>query len=330
MFDLDYPEIKFATRAVRTASLLVKEIQLNLAQPALTKDDRSPVTIADFASQALVGKLFQEQYPDVPLVAEENASILKTPEETLTLRKIVSFIRNLFPAANEQQVCNWIDQGTASPASKYWTLDPIDGTKGFLRGDQYVVALAMVEDGEVQIGLLGCPNLSTDGSLDLGGLGSIVIAQRGRGCWVLPMQTEGPLRRLQVSTRSEFAQARILRSFEAAHTNVSQVDQFAEKLGITAEALRLDSQAKYALLANGQGEILLRLLSPGRRDYREKIWDQAAGLIILEEAGGRITDLDGKKLDFTQGRTLAVNRGVFASNGLLHDRGLEMLKELGI
>ena len=330
MLDLNHPEIKFAFKAVRTASLLVKDIQLNLAQPALTKDDRSPVTVADFASQALVGKLFQEQYPDVPLVAEENASILKTPEETLTLRKIVTFVRNLFPSTTEQQVCNWIDQGTASPGSKYWTLDPIDGTKGFLRGDQYVVALAMVENGEAQIGLLGCPNLAQDGSPDFSGSGSIVIAQKGQGCWILPMQGEGIPQRLQVSSQADITQARLLRSFEAAHTNVSQVDQFAEKLSITAEPLRMDSQAKYVMLASGQGEMLLRLLSPGRKDYREKVWDQAAGSIILEEAGGRITDLDGKKLDFTQGRTLAANRGVFASNGLLHGRALEMIKNLGI
>ena len=48
---------------------------------------------------------------------------------------------------------------------RYWTLDPIDGTKGFLRGDQYAVALGLIDDGEVILGVLGCPNLpNSDGS----------------------------------------------------------------------------------------------------------------------------------------------------------------------
>ena len=74
---------------------------------------------------------------------------------------------------------------------------------------------------------------------------------------------------------------------------------------------------------------LLRLLSSRQPDYRECIWDQAAGAIVVEEAGGRITDLRGRPLDFGQGRTLAANRGVCASNGRLHDAALEALAAIG-
>ncbi len=88
----------------------------------------------------------------------------------------------------------------------------------------------------------------------------------------------------------------------------------------------MDSQAKYAVLAAGEGDVLLRLISPSRPDYREKIWDQAAGSIVIEEAGGRITDLDGKPLDFSHGRTLAKNRGILATNGHLHDAVLARLR----
>ena len=94
-------------------------------------------------------------------------------------------------------------------------------------------------------------------------------------------------------------------------------------LGVEAEPVRMDSQAKYAVLAAGHGELYLRLLSPSRLDYREKIWDQAAGSIVIEEAGGKVTDLDGKPLDFTQGRTLAKNRGICGSNGVLHQAATE-------
>jgi 3'(2'), 5'-bisphosphate nucleotidase len=73
----------------------------------------------------------------------------------------------------------------------------------------------------------------------------------------------------------------------------------------------------------------VRLISPRRPDYREKIWDQAAGSIVITEAGGRITDLDGQPLDFSQGRTLAANRGILATNGHLHDALLAGLRTIG-
>jgi 3'(2'), 5'-bisphosphate nucleotidase len=91
----------------------------------------------------------------------------------------------------------------------------------------------------------------------------------------------------------------------------------------------MDSQAKYAILASGKGDLIIRLLSPEQPDYREKIWDQAAGSIIIEEAGGRVTDLDGNPFDFTTGRSLLNNRGVVASNGAYHPLALQTLKELG-
>jgi 3'(2'), 5'-bisphosphate nucleotidase len=101
-------------------------------------------------------------------------------------------------------------------------------------------------------------------------------------------------------------------------------------LSSQSEPVRIDSQVKYALLAAGGGEIYLRLLSPDKPNYREMIWDQAAGSVIVEEAGGKVTDLDGKDLDFSLGRTLEKNRGICASNGLLHCNILEVLQELDV
>ena len=123
--------------------------------------------------------------------------------------------------------------------------------------------------------------------------------------------------------------ARLLRSFESGHTNVSQIDLFQQALGVQAAPVLMDSQAKYALLAAGEGDLLLRLLSSSKPDYREKIWDQSAGSLVLEEAGGRITDLDGRNLDFTRGRSLSANRGILASNGIFHAQALAALRHLG-
>ncbi len=320
MLNTKAPEIKFAMNAVRQASALVQLVQAEMVSSAITKDDRSPVTVADFAAQALVGKLLDDAFPMDPLIGEEHSAVLQTPEEKATLERITEFVNRFVDDANPEAVCHWIDRGSADSGERYWTLDPIDGTKGFLRGDQYAVAFALVEDGQVQLGVLGCPNLE---NLNL------IVAGRGQGAWAIPLDAQSDFRQLAVSTRSDATQARLMRSYESGHTNIGQIDFFADALNVQAEPVRMDSQAKYAVLAAGQGEIYLRLLSPSRRDYREKIWDQAAGSIVVEEAGGRVTDLDGKPLDFAKGRTLAVNRGICATNGHLHEAALAALKETG-
>jgi 3'(2'), 5'-bisphosphate nucleotidase len=326
----DNPEVIFALNAVRNASSLARRIQTEISRKVLQKDDPSPVTVADFASQALVGEMIERLYPYIPLVGEEDSQTLQTPAERHVLDQVTSYLSKVLPDATPERVCSWIDRGGGEPGDIFWTVDPIDGTKGFVRGAQYVVALALVKNGEVKIGVLGCPNLRDGFIPDFNGPGSLLLALRDEGCWTLPMEGEKTMRRLQVSDRRETRNARVVRSFEAAHTNVSQVDRFAEILEVGDPAIKMDSQAKYALLAAGEGELMLRLLSPERPHYREKIWDQAAGSLILQEAGGKITDMDGNSLDFSRGRTLENNRGVLASNGHLHDAALKALREIKV
>ena len=106
------------------------------------------------------------------------------------------------------------------------------------------------------------------------------------------------------------------------------MDYLADELSTTAEPVRMDSQAKYMVLAAGKAELYLRFLSPRQPDYKEKIWDQAAGSLIVEEAGGKVSDLYGLPLDFTTGRTLRSNRGVLASNKILHQAALNALRAI--
>ena len=324
MLDIHHPEIKFAVDSVRAAANLVQTIQTEMVSPALTKEDRSPVTVADFAAQALVGYLLSISFPEDALIGEEDSSSLLTPDARETLDQITGFVRRSVPEAAPDLICEWIDRGSTESADRYWTLDPIDGTKGFLRGDQYAIAFALVYDGEVQLGVMGCPKLrvGTDE-------GVLFAAARGQGTWVSPIDSEPDFKRVHVSQDDDPTTARLLRSFESGHTNVNQIDVLAQELSISADPVRMDSQAKYGVLAAGMGEIYIRLLSPSRLDYREKIWDQAAGSIIIEEAGGRVSDLDGLRLDFTKGRTLSGNRGICATNGLIHEETLAALKAIG-
>jgi 3'(2'), 5'-bisphosphate nucleotidase len=329
MFNLHTPETKFALTAVRQASLLVRQVQAEMVLATMTKDDRSPVTVADFASQALIGYLLSKALPDDPLVAEEDAATLRQPANTDILARVTQFVVRFIPEVDPGSVCCWIDRGKGEPAHRFWALDPIDGTKGYLRGGQYAVALALIIDGQVQLGVLGCPNLSDGYRSDLDGPGSLVIAARGQGTWTTSLSAPLEYDRLTVSSRSDPVRARLLRSFEADHTNVRQLDHLVEQLGIHSEPVMMDSLAKFAILAAGKGDVIVRLLSPAKPDYREKIWDQAAGSLVVEEAGGKVTDLHGQELDFSTGRELINNRGVLASNGHLHAAILNALYELG-
>jgi len=85
----------------------------------------------------------------------------------------------------------------------------------------------------------------------------------------------------------------------------------------------MDSQAKHAVIAAGMAELMIRL--PPTQEFHDKIWDQAAGSLIIEEAGGRVTDMRGHSLDFGTGRMLVRNEGVIASNGHLHAAVLDAL-----
>jgi 3'(2'), 5'-bisphosphate nucleotidase len=100
-----------------------------------------------------------------------------------------------------------------------------------------------------------------------------------------------------------------------------------ETLGVEPAPWLMDSQAKHALIAAGRADVLIRI--PATADYRDKIWDQAAGTLIIEESGGRVTDLHGARLEFGTGRLLTRNHGVIASNGHLHAAVLDAAQRTG-
>lgn len=333
------PEASFAVEIVRKASLLTRRIQEEMVGASLTKDDRSPVTVADFSVQALISALLQKHFPDDSLTAEESSRSLSQASSRSSLLKVSHFLTDFLPEANPELVMEWIDRGQGTPGRDGWVLDPIDGTKGFLRGDQYAIALARLESGTVTLGALACPTLDLSevenpahirnrGKVTAGSSGTLFLALLGKGCWVTDLQKDR-FRPVQVSSCRNPREAVILRSFEKGHTNVDQLELIRSCLKAKAEPIALDSQAKYGLIAAGIGDVLFRLISSRSPDYREKIWDHAAGMRVVEEAGGTVTDLEGNPLDFTAGRTLANNRGLIASNGRLHEIALKAVSESG-
>ena len=312
-------ELQFAIDLMAGCATITRNVQ----QQHITKQDkvdRSPVTIADYAVQAYVAQAIGKKFPNDKLVGEENSDLLG--QDLNLLAAVTQQIQNLLSNADAEQVCEWIDRGQGQPQGRYWVLDPVDGTKGFLRRMQYATALALIEDGEVILGVVGCPELEFDGQT-----GVIAYAYRGQGAWWKSYDPKSEAKPLHVSTIDSLEKVRLLRSFEDSHTDSSRIQDFVSKGGIKADPVRMDSQAKYVLLAAGKAELMMRLVSPEKAGYHEYIWDHAPGYRVLLEAGGKITDSDGKALDFTTGRRLTDNRGIFVSNGLIHDEALKTLHQ---
>jgi 3'(2'), 5'-bisphosphate nucleotidase len=221
-----------------------------------------------------------------------------------------------------------IDSGCAAPGERFWTLDPVDGTKGFMRGDQYVVALALIVEERVVVGIIGCPALTPEGRAG-SAHGWIACAARGGGARAVPLDGTPPeksSRPLRVSSCCEPCGACVLRSFEAGHIDLQAFDEIVRRLKTKAAPTLMDSQAKHVLIASGWADLLFRV--PAAESFRDKIWDQAAGSLIIEEAGGLVTDLHGAPLDFGTGRLLVRNQGLIASNRLLHPAALDAARDV--
>ncbi len=152
-----------------------------------------------------------------------------------------------------------------------------------------------------------------------------MTAVRGRGAAMTPLDETTTAQPIRVSKIRKPAQARFYESVEAGHSSHDRSAKIAEWLGTSRSSVRLDSNAKCATVARGETDVYLRL--PTRSDYIEKIWDHAAGVLIVEEAGGTVTDITGRPLEFHHGPLLQANRGVVMTNGLLHEQVLEAIAD---
>ena len=311
-------ELQTALEAVAQASQLCRSVQTTITSEVLDKRDQSPVTIADFGSQAVVCRSIDAAFPNDPIIAEEDSAALQWPENAAFLKAVCEHVHRLEIKGDEKEICHWIDRGGAMQySSRFWTLDPIDGTKGFLRKGQYAVSLALIVDGQIELGVLGCPNLPISGE-DGCAVGSLFYAVRGQGAFIRPLDSDAAPRQIRVTPTTDPTLARFCESVESGHSAHSESAAVAQKLGLTATPVRMDSQAKYATVARGFADAYLRL--PTKTGYFEKIWDHAGGIAVVEAAGGRVSDVAGKPLDFSRGRELNQNRGVIVTNGLLHDQ----------
>lgn len=333
----DYAKMLEAARdAVMLASGVCREVQEALdTLREITKDDKSPVTVADFASQAVVASVLTEQLGEVILVGEEDSKFLREEEHAPHLDAVVAAVNEVRPGLSADEVLRLIDVGNGdTDHAGFWTLDPIDGTKGFLRGQQYAIALAYIDHGEPVVGAMGCPNLPADFGKPLDvpdPVGCVYEAIKGDGAYEIVGDTSATrVRRNDIDEGSPIA---VCASVEKAHSNVSDTDRILEHIRehtghASAEPVRIDSQCKYAVTARGQADAYLRM--PTRPGYVERIWDHAAGALVATESGCFVTDIFGRALDFSQGRGLEKNRGIVCAPPRVHGHVIGAIEALGI
>lgn len=306
--------LNLALEAVRAACVVTRAVQDEVlrAGGALTKADRSPVTVADFAAQAVVGRRLGQRF-----VGEETVAALEA--DGRMRGRVLAAARSVDPDLGEGALLDAIRQGEAEPSrAGFWTLDPVDGTKGFIRGAQYCVSLAWVEDGAARIGVLGCPRLGPAG-VDGGGV--LLWAAEGEGARQSGLEPGAPSTPVRARAWSVGLPVRLAESAESAHTDHSLGPTLLRRAGLPAEPpLRLDSQVKYAVVARGDADVFLRRPKAG---YREKIWDHAGGTRVAAEAGCAVSDFDGGPLRFGAGRELEPHRGILVAPPDLHARLLE-------
>ena len=176
--------------------------------------------------------------------------------------------------------------------ARIWIIDPIDGTKSYVRGiPAWATLLALEEDGELTLGVVSAPALQCRW-----------WAQRGAGAWGRDALRTAP-RRLRVSAVHELADAQVCYGGLAEFHATGTLDGLWE-LGARCWRTRgYGDFWSYMLVAEGTMEIGL--------DPEVSLWDLAAPMVIVQEAGGRFTDFAGAQT--------AAGGSAIASNGLLHD-----------
>lgn len=229
------------------------------------KADASPLTAADFASHELICTALERLRPGVAIVSEESdAAVL----------------------------------AAGAPAGSYWLVDPLDGTKEFLKGtDEFTVNIALIEGGRPVLGVVYAP------ALDL-----CYYADSVRGAWRYQGgSAPTPLR----SRPADLTRLAVVASKDHAGPQVARLLERAPGAALKS----MGSSLKFCLVAEGQADVYLR-------DVPTMEWDTAAAQCVIEAAGGRLTDLQGAPLrygkpEFRNPLLLTVGDPGFAWHSLL-------------
>lgn len=326
--------LEAARQAVLRASRVVREARERVvAMGSFSKSDASPVTVADMAGQAVVSRTLTQMLGPVTLVGEETAEPLRGPRNDAAMELALRIVAPAWQGATASALLDAIDAGgdkAGAQQESFWTLDPIDGTKGFLRPPvgHYCCCLAYIHKGRPIVGVLGCPTMDLDESRpvdspDASGL--LMWATAGGGAMMSALETGATAMPARSAVwREDSSAVRVAMSVEADWAGADRVLPVLKAAGLEPKLERLDGQCKYAMVALGRSDLFLRL--PKRRHTPDYIWDHAAGELIIRESGAKMTDTHGLALDFGVGKSLDRNAGFLAAAEPLHRRLLGLLR----
>jgi 3'(2'), 5'-bisphosphate nucleotidase len=248
--------------------------------------------------------VIMEHYARFTAIADAPASI-STEADRVAQETILDHITDRCPgdAVRAEEATPTLQRLTRS-GSRLWVVDPIDGTRGFARKNgEFSVMIAFVHEGEVKVGIVTEPAHKR-----------YMYAVRGGGCWRQDGSDRKPTR-VSVTDVAELAEATLTQS----HTRPDKGPTKAvRKLSPGRIIETYSAGIKLGQVARGEAD-----LYPCDYDALND-WDLAAGHILVEEAGGRVTDLYGQPIRYGAASSVHAG-GVLASNGRLHDATIKAL-----
>ncbi|TPX18759.1 uncharacterized protein E0L32_002616 [Thyridium curvatum] len=334
-------ELSVAIAAVQQASKLSQAVLAEQDKGILEKDDLSPVTVADFAIQALLTATIHHSFPHDGFVGEESGDDLRA--NPALLQRVWALLQRFSPdcappspcriPSGPDEVCDMVDWcGHGLPLQpqkpRVWVFDPIDGTKTFIRGQMYAVNVALLHDGEQVLSTVALPLLPldatppvTDATSDPAGQGTIVFAAKGYGTHVRPLRgalSDVAVRRVPPILADHPDQLRPVSSLLARASAIDEVHAAAAaRLGITLPGCDLLGWVpRWVVLALGLANMTFWVYRS--RTRYAKLWDHAGALLLFQEVGGKVTDVQGRDINLGAGRKLTDNYGFVAAPAPLH------------
>lgn len=226
-----------------------------------------------------------------------------TEADRVASRMIVESLAERFPndaILSEEE----IDEADARLANdRVWIIDPIDGTAGFIKKDgDFAVQIALAERGRPVVGVVYLPAHRT-----------LYFASAGNGTFLA--RGGGKAERLHTSENLNLGEMNIAVSRDHRSPKMSRI---IRELGLKSEIGRGSVGVKIGMIAERSCDLYIHL------SHRTKFWDTCAPQIILEEAGGRVTDLFGGEFRYDGSSVLNLN-GILATNGTAHEAVLSRL-----
>ena len=353
-------ELSTALDAVHRASILTKDVMRGI--DAFDKSDASPVTIADFAAQALIICAIHHLFPNDDIIAEESADLLRkdvivrdrvwklvTSAASITNNRSTAIPKSALPLpSSPEEMMDLIDLGgktIQASSARIWCLDPIDGTKTFLTSQQYAVCLCLIIEGRQTVGVLGCPNLpwSHVSSGKIRGLDLLedLTDRDGYGCILYAMETRGSsvaalgrtdigdiisIPRLEEAP-TELKEARFLDSIQSSSRDPALHQKVYDNVQVQKPVMDIwSTQVKYAALALGAGDAWFRIAP--KPEHILNVWDHAGGILIYRETGGIVQSIRGKQFDFVSSRQFEDTWGYVAARARLFPALMDAINQV--